>query len=164
MVQTLAFNSRLPVLLGASPFYRIPSSPIAQGLWMDETDFIAARLTAMGVEGAAVSRPEIYTLFITTRIINFLKGLNPVHDLGLNDALNAQWAEPRTRLGIQLLKQLLNENTLYFSVSNGLLANKLFQAGLFFSIVEQANTIGCLNGSVIDVSDIERVRAEVSAA
>ena len=32
MIQTLAFNSRLPVLLGASPFYRTPASPIARGL------------------------------------------------------------------------------------------------------------------------------------
>jgi radical SAM superfamily enzyme YgiQ (UPF0313 family) len=32
MVQTLACNARLPVLLGASPFYQTPNSPIARGL------------------------------------------------------------------------------------------------------------------------------------
>ena len=40
MIQTLAFNARLPVLLGASPFYRTPNSPIARGLALTETDFI----------------------------------------------------------------------------------------------------------------------------
>ena len=32
MIQTLAFNARLPVLLGASPFYRTPNAPIARGV------------------------------------------------------------------------------------------------------------------------------------
>src|SRR5262245_36050449 len=32
MIQTLAFNARLPVLLGASPFYLTPDAPIAHGL------------------------------------------------------------------------------------------------------------------------------------
>ena len=31
MIQTLAFNARLPVLLGASPFYQTPNAPIARG-------------------------------------------------------------------------------------------------------------------------------------
>jgi hypothetical protein len=45
----LAFNARLPVLLGASPFYRTPNSPIARGLELDESDFIKARLTALAI-------------------------------------------------------------------------------------------------------------------
>ena len=75
MIQTLAFNARLPVLLGASPFYRTPASPIARGLDLTEEDYVKARLTAMAVETDEFRREDIYTLFITTRIINFLKGL-----------------------------------------------------------------------------------------
>ena len=50
MIQTLAFNARLPVLLGASPFYQTPNSPIARGLELTESDFIKARLTALAIE------------------------------------------------------------------------------------------------------------------
>ncbi len=74
MIQTLAFNARLPVLLGASPFYRTPASPIARGLELSERDYIRARLTAMAVETDGFRREDLYTLFATTRIINFLKG------------------------------------------------------------------------------------------
>jgi len=166
MVQTLAFNSRLPVLLGASPFYRIPNSPIAQGLSLQDADFVSARLTAMGVNDALVTRPEIYTLFITTRIINFLKSLNP-GDIGsskLNDVLSRQWTESRTQLGVELLKKLMMEKILFFSNKSGLVANKVFQPDLFLQVIRQANTIGCLNGAIIDVSEVERVMAEVHVA
>ncbi len=76
MIQTLAFNARLPVLLGASPFYQTPNSPIARGLELNESDFIKARLTALAIETKGFSRDDIYTLFVTTRIVNFLKGLS----------------------------------------------------------------------------------------
>ena len=39
MIQTLAFNARLPVLLGASPFYQTPNSPIARGLELSARRF-----------------------------------------------------------------------------------------------------------------------------
>src|ERR1041385_6221091 len=74
MIQTLAFNARLPVLLGASPFYRTPNAPIARGHDLDTKDFVRARLTALGIENANFTRDDIYTLFVITRIINFLKG------------------------------------------------------------------------------------------
>jgi len=75
MIQTIAFNARLPVLLGASPFYRMPAAPIARGLILTEQDYVKARLTALAIETVNFSRDDIYTLFVTTRIINFLKGL-----------------------------------------------------------------------------------------
>ena len=57
MIQTLAFNARLPVLLGASPFYRTPNSPIARGLALTEADFIRARLTALAVKRKILNAP-----------------------------------------------------------------------------------------------------------
>jgi hypothetical protein len=174
MMQTLAFNTRLPVLLGASPFYRTPDSPIARGLSLDETDFIRARLTAMGVDDAAVTRRQIYTLFVTTRIINFLKGLNPAHATNLMELMNLPWPKQRTQLGMQLLKRLVTDNTLYFSNANdlvenglaesGLVMNEQFHADLFFQVLKQANTITCLNGTNIDVSQVGHKMAGINAA
>ena len=61
MIQTLAFNARLPVLLGASPFYRTPNSPIARGLDLTEADFVRARLTALAIETETFSaRRHLY--------------------------------------------------------------------------------------------------------
>ena len=169
MMQTLAFNTRLPVLLGASPFYRTPDSPIARGLSLDETDYIRARLTAMGVDDAAVTRRQIYTLFVTTRIINFLKGLNPAHATGLVELMNLPWPKQRTQLGMQLLKRLVTDNTLYYSnvndlVESGLVMNEQFHADLFFEVIKQANTITCLNGTTIDVSQVGNKMAGINAA
>src|SRR5262245_63557155 len=75
MVQPLAFNARLPVLRGASPFYRTPASPIARELDLTGEDYVKARLTAIAIETDQFRREDIYTLFVATRIINFLKGL-----------------------------------------------------------------------------------------
>jgi radical SAM superfamily enzyme YgiQ (UPF0313 family) len=164
MVQTLVFNSRLPVLLGASPFYRIPNSPIAQGLALDEADYISARLTAMGVADTEVTRAHIYTLFIITRIINFLKGINPEHSTRLSELINVPWPDQRTQLGMQLLNKLFDEKTLYFSNNNGLTENELFKTDLFFQVIRQANTIGCLNGVSIDMSQVALKMEGINAA
>ena len=89
MIQTLAFNARLPVLLGASPFYRTPDAPIARGTRSHRADYVRARLTAMAIETDAFSRDEIYTLFVTTRIINFLKGLSLSSSTDLETLVNS---------------------------------------------------------------------------
>ncbi len=75
MAQTLVFSARLPVLQGASPFYLTPGSPIQRhlGIELTEADHFRARLTAMAWEGRDFTRDDVYTLFITTRILNFLK-------------------------------------------------------------------------------------------
>src|SRR6202007_1944550 len=91
MIQTLAFNARLPVLLGASPFYRTPASPIAGGLDLNERDYVRARLTALGVETDQFRREDIYTLFVITRIINFLKGLPLASSMDFDGLLNRPW-------------------------------------------------------------------------
>ena len=112
MIQTLAFNTRLPVLLGASPFYRTPASPIARGLDFTEEDYVKARLTAMAVETNEFRREDIYSLFITTRIINFLKGLRLSASTDVNALLDCSWSEDRTRIGFELLKLVRETNRL----------------------------------------------------
>ena len=138
MIQTLAFNARLPVLLGASPFYRTPASPIARGLDFTEEDYVKARLTAMAVETDEFRREDIYTLFITTRIINFLKGLRLSASTNVNALLDCSWSEHRTRIGFELLRLLRETNRLYFWTTKGLRENEKFEPEVFFRVLQQA--------------------------
>jgi radical SAM superfamily enzyme YgiQ (UPF0313 family) len=151
MIQTLAFNARLPVLLGASPFYRTPASPIALGLDFTKEDYVKARLTAMAVETDEFRREDIYTLFITTRIINFLKGLRLSTSTGVDALLDCSWSDDRTRIGFALLRLLRETNSLFFWTQKGLRENKKFNPEIFFHVLEQAGEIGCQNGQRIVV-------------
>jgi radical SAM superfamily enzyme YgiQ (UPF0313 family) len=153
MIQTLAFNAWLPVLLGASPFYRTPVSPIARGLDLTEEDYIKARLTAMAVETDEFSREDIYTLFITTRIINFLKGLRLSASTGVDALLDCSWSDDRTRIGFALLRLLRETNRLYFWTTKGLRENEKFEPRVFFRVLKQAGMIGCQNGQRIVVGE-----------
>jgi len=151
MIQTLAFNARLPVLLGASPFYRTPSSPIARGLELNETDFVKARLTALAIETERFSRDDIYTLFVTTRILNFLKGLPISTNMSLEELLHSPFSDPRTRTGLTQLDQLASTGRLYFSTRSGLLENRHFRTELFQKVIAGAARVRCQNGRTIDV-------------
>ncbi len=153
MIQTLAFNTRLPVLLGASPFYRTPASPIARGLHLAEEDYLKARLTAMAVETDAFRRGEIYTLFVTTRIINFLKGLGLPASTGLDALLDRSWPNDRTHMGFELLKLVQKTHRWFFWTSSGLRENKKFRPEIFFQVLGQAGEIGCQNGQRIIVGN-----------
>jgi radical SAM superfamily enzyme YgiQ (UPF0313 family) len=153
MTQTLAFNARLPVLLGASPFYQTPNSPIALALPLNETDFIKARLTALAIETDNFCREDIYTLFVTTRIINFLKGL-PVRDsISLTEVINRVWPEHRGGIGIHLLQCLCETGRLCFANSQGWIENRKFRAELFARVLYQAQEIASLSGNKILTSE-----------
>jgi len=153
MIQTLAFNARLPVLLGASPFYRTPASPIARGLDFTEENYVTARLTAMAVETDEFRRADIYTLFITTRIINFLKGLLLSASTDVNALLDCSWSDDRTRIGFELLRLLRETNRLYFWTTKSLRENEKFEPEVFFRVLKQAGEIGCQNGQRIVVGE-----------
>ena len=153
MIQTLALNARLPVLLGASPFYLTPVSPIARGLHLTEEDYVKARLTAMAVETDEFRREDIYTLFVATRIINFLKGLRLSASTDVNALLDCSWSEDRTRIGFELLRLLRETNRLYFWTTKGLRENEKFKPEVFFRVLQQAGVIGCQNGQSIVVGD-----------
>ncbi|MGE5216222.1 MAG: B12-binding domain-containing radical SAM protein [Chloroflexota bacterium] len=149
MIQTLAFNTRLPVLLGASPFYRTPNSPIARGLDLNEVDFIKARLTALAIETENFSRDDIYTLLVTTRIINFLKGLPLEHSTDVISVTNQSVDYRKTGVGLLLLKRLLESGRLYQWTACGLVENKAFSREIFFRVLAQAQAIACQNGQTI---------------
>lgn len=146
MIQTLAFNARLPVLLGASPFYRIPQAPIARGLTLHEADYFTARLTAMAIETAAFTREDIYTLFLTTRILNFLKGLPIPAGTTLQHVIEQPWSDHRTRIGCILLQRLIEEDILYFWTTRGPVANTKFRPALFWRVLYEAGQLRCQNG------------------
>ena len=151
MIQTLAFNARLPVLLGASPFYQTPNSPIARGLELNESDFIKARLTALAIETKGFTRADIYTLFVTTRIVNFIKGLSIGGSTSLSELMTRTWSEPRTQVGFDLLKQMSETGRLCFASSQGLQENKKFCNALCERVLHEIGTIRCQNGATISL-------------
>jgi radical SAM superfamily enzyme YgiQ (UPF0313 family) len=153
MIQTLAFNARLPVLLGASPFYQTPDAPIARGIDFTEDDYLRSRLTAMAVETGEFNREDIYTLFVTTRIINFLKGFSISSDTELVDLLNRSWHDRRTQIGVSLLKFLAETGRLSFWTKDGPVKNEKFRTEILLRVLSEAGEIGCRNGRRIAVRD-----------
>ncbi len=148
MTQTLCFAARLPVLLGASPFYLTPNSPIALklGRAAEPTDIFRSRLTAMAWESEDFRREDLYTLFLTTRIIDFLKAipLKP-SEIALEElfeaSLLAQFPE-RTRNGLQILARLLHSGSLLADTPQGLQPLRRFAYPVFEQVWSQLNWIG----------------------
>jgi radical SAM superfamily enzyme YgiQ (UPF0313 family) len=156
MIQTLAFNARLPVLLGASPFYRTPNAPIARGIDLNEDDFVKARFTALAIETDNFSRDDIYTLFVTTRIINFFKGLSTTESVSLLDLMTHPWPDSRTRTGFELMRQLITTGFLYARSKAGSVENKKFNADLFRRVLNQAGEVSAQNGGKIILDEFAR--------
>jgi radical SAM superfamily enzyme YgiQ (UPF0313 family) len=152
MVQTLAFQSRLPVLLGVSPFYLTPNAPVAAGMHFKDENYKKARLTAMAGESGFFKREDIYTMFISSRIINFLKGLDIPQSIDLSELIDHQWSDKRIAIGFDLLNELKMTGILYFHTSQGRVANRKFRADLFYQVLSQAKGITCQNGKQIFVS------------
>jgi len=159
MIQTLAFNARLPVLLGASPFYRTPNAPIARGLELTETDFVKARLTALAIETDNFCRDDIYTLFVTTRIVNFLKGLAMGESTSLMELITRRWPEQRTRIGFAVLGELIDSGNLYYWTKHGLVENRKFRTDLFARVLRGIGAIRCQDGATISVEEAGRLSA-----
>jgi hypothetical protein len=130
-----------------------PDAPIARGVQFSEEDYVKARLTAMSRAGDSFNRQDIYTLFIVTRIINFLKGIPLAGRATLGNLIERRWDDGRTELGFQLLRRLLEERTLYFATKQGLVVNDKFNSALFFRVLAETKVIGCLNGTAIDLSN-----------
>jgi hypothetical protein len=105
----------------------------------------------MAIETNEFRREDIYTLFVATRIINFLKGLGLSASTDLDALIDRSWTEDRTRIGFELLRLLRETNRLYFWTSKGLRENEKFESEIFFRVLRQAGTIGCQNGQSIAV-------------
>src|SRR5262249_23161206 len=75
---------------------------------------------------------DIYTLFVASRIINFLKGLGLSASTDLDALIDRSWPEDRTRIGFELLRLFRETNRLYFWTSKGLRENEKFESEIFF--------------------------------
>ncbi len=140
MIQTLVFNARVSVLMGASMFYLTPNSPIAKNFpESSEADVFKSRLTAMAIETENFKREDIYTLFITTRILNFLKGLKLSDSAaGLEEALKiAHQNGGRDQVGSEILEKLFRGEGLFAATKNGLQPVIKFKTDLFFKVWNQ---------------------------
>jgi len=154
MIKTLLFNAKLPVLLGASPFYLIPHSPIARhSSNPSEADIFKARLTAMAIETRGFKREDLYTLLITTRILNFLKGLplraakNPLS----RACTAASKLDPRSAAGVAILQKLLKEKIFYAYTSRGFEPLPRFRTELFFQLWRKIDIIQTLENKSIAI-------------
>jgi radical SAM superfamily enzyme YgiQ (UPF0313 family) len=134
MLTSLLTLARLPVLIGVSIFYLTPGTAIAEKFPpMTSEDIFLSRATAMAIETEGVRRRDLYTLFITARIINFLKGWEFTGQNQSFDQLLADSVEKdqRTRLGMEILSRLLAEGKLYAATGNGLQVVPEFNPELF---------------------------------
>lgn len=144
MANTMAVLAALPVLIGASVFYLTPGCPLAEaGGAAAQEDQFKARSTAMAVETGLFCRDDVYTLFVTARILNFLKGLRfEEKAVTLQEALDvAEGNGPRAETGARILKKLLLERRLYASTPEGLKVLPRFRADLFFRVLEKAESL-----------------------
>jgi radical SAM superfamily enzyme YgiQ (UPF0313 family) len=141
MVQTLVFAARLPVLLGASPFYLTPGSPIQRqlGVTLSEADYVRARLTALAWEGRDFTRDDVYTLFVTTRILNFLK--------------SRRESGTRRNLGLELLETLLESGKLYAASGKNRRPLTRFRSDLFFEVWRELDYVTNLEGRRIVIQE-----------
>jgi radical SAM superfamily enzyme YgiQ (UPF0313 family) len=156
MVDTMALMSSLPVLIGASIFYLTPGCPIAVEFpEMTELDVFKARSTAMAIETDQFRRDDLYTLFITARIINFLKGLRLKGEkVSLHEALSeAENAGHREKLGAQILQKLLTEGLLYAATKRGLQLLPRFRADIFMKVWTKSKSVRTQGGARITLSD-----------
>jgi radical SAM superfamily enzyme YgiQ (UPF0313 family) len=152
MIRTQLLSARLPVLLGASPFYLTPGTAIAKKFSKPtQADLVRSRLTALGTESVLYERRDIYTLFIITRIINFFKGLRFKKDLiRLDEALiMARNQGKRSAVGADLFEKLLSEGVLYAFTKDGFQPLPRFKADLFFNFWKRLESIRTQDGRVI---------------
>jgi hypothetical protein len=103
----------------------------------------------MDVETAEVSRIHLYTMLISTRILDYLKGLPLEGGHRLSELL--QHESPET--GLQLLRDLFTTGQLRFLTSRGSRDNLNFCTQTFTRILVAAQSVTTLRGSqiVLDV-------------
>jgi radical SAM superfamily enzyme YgiQ (UPF0313 family) len=149
MVETLALLAQLPVLIGASVFYLAPGSRLYES--GPRPSQVRARLTGLGVGPDSSARDQIYTLFILSRILNFLKGLDvPGTQVDLPEALGqARRSGARAALGAELLEKLLREGVLYAYDGSVFRRLERFDSGLFRQAWARIGYLKTLRGSAI---------------
>lgn len=152
MADTLAMLARLPLVIGASVFYRAPGCALAGADSWSKKELRAARLTALGVPTAEYDREDLYTLFVAARIFNFLKlvvdGAGGV--VPFSDALErAGQKGPRQKLGVELLQTLFSEQRLYAFDGSRFRPLERFRYRLFRRAWDSAGVVQTPRGTLI---------------
>jgi hypothetical protein len=159
MIRTLGLNARLPVLMGPSPFYLTPGTAISEKFPKPrEADIFKSRLTALALETDQCRREDLYTLFVTTRIINFFKGLRMKEEVSsLQEALKAARDQgKRSALGADLFEKLLAEGHLYAATSQGYQRLSRFRSELFLALWAGLDHIITQEGKLIRITPLKR--------
>jgi radical SAM superfamily enzyme YgiQ (UPF0313 family) len=154
MTETMALLAGLPVLIGVSIFYLTPGSPAALEFPdMTGDDIVKSRSTAMAVETREFMRDDLFTLFITARIINFLKGIKSgAGSIGFMNALKiAEGSDKRSALGADILIRLFKEKKFYAATGNEMKVINRFKTELFFRLWERLQNIYGQDGGRIDL-------------
>jgi radical SAM superfamily enzyme YgiQ (UPF0313 family) len=152
MIETLRMNAGLPVLLGASPYYLNPGSPLAESHPpLTPADLVRCRLTAMAVETEDCKREDLYTLWLASRIINFFKGIPLEKDeTDLQEALElAERRGGRSALGVEIFKRLKEEGILYGASPEGFRPLTKFRPKVFEKIWSGLDRISTTTGKTI---------------
>ncbi|TGN01180.1 B12-binding domain-containing radical SAM protein [Leptospira yasudae] len=157
MIQTLRFNAAQPVLMGASLFYLTPNSPIASGFpERNESDIFLSRLTSMAIPSEHFEREDLYSLFIVTRILNFLKSA-PIpkgESASLEEALGIlEKSGIRSLTGVRLFRRLIEEHALYASVNSEFVSLDRFRYGIFQRVFSGLEIVTTLSGGTIDLQE-----------
>ncbi|MGQ2799696.1 B12-binding domain-containing radical SAM protein [Leptospira santarosai] len=160
MIQTLRFNAAQPVLMGASLFYLTPNSPIASNFpERSESDVFLSRLTSMAIVSEHFGREDIYSLFIVTRILNFLKSapVSKGNTVGINEALRIlEKSGIRSSIGVRLFEKLLQERKLYAFTNRDPVLLEKFRYEVFEKVFSGLDGISTLSGGKIDPGDLNR--------
>jgi tRNA A37 methylthiotransferase MiaB len=152
MSGTLALLAGLPVLAGPSPFYLTPGAPLASRFApMDAGSLIRARLTAMAMEREEFDRDDIFSLFVSSRIINFLKGIDfEGREASLEQALQrARQEGGRKAIGALLFARLLEERRLYGWCGKQYRPVCMFKPEVFFGVWSRLKRLTTQRGKTI---------------
>ena len=118
---------------------------------MTPQDIFTARSTAMAVETQGFSREDLYTLFVTARVINFFKGISfEGSEMRVRDVLDrARDQGGRERLGAEILGRLEEEGVLYGAGKKELFPLSRFRDDLFAKVMARMGMITTLEGKRI---------------
>ena len=155
MINTMALMASLPVLIGASIFYLTPGCPIAKEFpEMTEVDIFKARSTAMAIETDQFRRDDLYTLFITARIINFLKGLRVKGKNVIASRSSGDGGKRRTQRKVWRgdSQKILTERHLYAATKAGFEPLPRFKVDIFLKVWTKSQTVRTQGGSRINLS------------
>jgi hypothetical protein len=108
----------------------------------------------MAADGDGFDREDIYTLFITTRIINFFKELPLAAPATFEELLAREWREPRRSIGFESLRRLAETQRLWFSTKDGWRENMKFRPRLCGEALKAAGHVTTYGGNRIDVSSL----------